>query len=159
MSILNTPSRLSPSKKAPFLTPSDAKKPVESVRRPSGYFAQRKSLAPAQPIVPPNDVGRGKSPKKVGRMSLGNHNASTRFDVDAEKERAQREKEAREQRGKSSILARVSPTSQPAPPAIDQYEDTDIQIVNPAAQWRENIQEQSFLEDDGPPSPSNNSSI
>jgi kinetochore protein Spc7/SPC105 len=153
-----TPSRLSPSKKAPFLaqqqqqqTLTDTKKPVGSVRRPSGYFAQRKSLVP-----PPNaddDVGQKKSPAK--KAGSGNGNASTiRFDVATEKEIAQRDEEARARsRSPARVLSPAPKASRAASPTneIDQDEDAVMQIVNPAAQWREDVQEQSFSsEEDGP---------
>lgn len=151
-SVSKTPSRLSPSKKAPFLVQqsSEAKKPVGSVRRPSGYFAQRKSLAPNNVTSPK------KSPKKAARMSVGHEGASTTFDPAAEKERVQRDKEAREQQQVYFSSPARGPTAPPRPagpssPAIEQDDDTEMQIVNPAAQWREDVQEHSFLEDDGPP--------
>ena len=148
-----TPSRLSPSKKAPFLASqslSDPKKSIGSMRRPSGYLAQRKSLAPATP----NNAGQKRSPKKTGRMSVGHGTILVKFDVAAEKEKAQREKEAREQQAQSSSPAKVPLTPQItrlSSAAIDQDDDAEMQIVNPAAQWREDIQQQSFSEDDGPP--------
>lgn len=74
---------LSPSKKAlfqaPTVTPS-ASQTAPAVRRPSGYYARRKSLAPVPSIIPNKGIedvlATVKSPKKklgsgIGRASVG----------------------------------------------------------------------------------------
>lgn len=77
------PKPLSPSKKAllqaPVVTPS-ASQTAPAVRRPSGYYARRKSLAPVPSIIPNKGIedvlATVKSPKKrlgsgIGRASVG----------------------------------------------------------------------------------------
>ncbi|KAJ3513056.1 hypothetical protein NLJ89_g3160 [Agrocybe chaxingu] len=90
------PRPLSPSKKALFEAPSAessqaTSRPPSALRRPSGYFAKRKSLAvgfnvpsentqPTAPSSPKKKAGIG-----LGRVSLGSAPADawTRFDKDA----------------------------------------------------------------------------
>lgn len=144
-----SPARLSPGKKAPFLThqaPSDAKKPTGSVRRPSGYFAQRKSLGAGALLPPENGSVAKRSPKKAGRMSVGHSDRHVKFDVNAEREKVQQEKLAQDQE------SRRSSTHPPAQRGslVNEHDDMEIEVINPAAQWREDVQEQSFTED-GPP--------
>ncbi|KAJ7139735.1 Spc7 kinetochore protein-domain-containing protein [Mycena epipterygia] len=98
------PKPLSPSKRAPFIpagasTSSAAPRQPSALRRPSGYFARRKSLGaglgavdtdePAASDAPATLVSR-KSPKKkaglgLGRMSMGSapSDAWTRFEKNA----------------------------------------------------------------------------
>ncbi|KAF9535483.1 Spc7 kinetochore protein-domain-containing protein [Crepidotus variabilis] len=85
------PAPLPPSKKAPFQAPapSESSRPVSAIRRPSGYFARRKSLAvgfntPLQEEPAPLEAPS--PPKKAaGRMSLGAgpSDAWQRFDKNA----------------------------------------------------------------------------
>ncbi|KAK7064607.1 Spc7 domain-containing protein, partial [Favolaschia claudopus] len=118
------PKRLSPSKRAPFLaqsqTPSAASTSSDAaprqpsgLRRPSGYFARRKSMAPGpvssetdkpQTEQPPKNASGPKSPKKkaglgLGRMSMGSapSYAWTRFDrTTAVSEKAQQQDKGKE---------------------------------------------------------------
>ncbi|KAF8905455.1 Spc7 kinetochore protein-domain-containing protein [Gymnopilus junonius] len=90
------PKPLSPSKKAPFQAPP-AEKPEptsrpSALRRPSGYFAKRKSLAVGFASSTKNDenvstpaVETSSQKKKLGRASLGSapSTAWTRFNKDA----------------------------------------------------------------------------
>lgn len=166
----------SPSKKAP-LPAHDSKKP-STARRPLGYFAQRKSLGMGV-RAPMPVVGARTSPKKAGRMSVGHGMPSAALDVAAEKARAQREREVLE-REASASPARV-PIAEPAEkeplqretnsgpagilntePAVtvledegedDNQDDGEMEeVVNPTAQWREDVvHEQSYSEDEIPP--------
>jgi kinetochore protein Spc7/SPC105 len=92
------PKPLSPSKKAPFQLPPPAapdptSRPSSVLRRPSGYYAKRKSLVVGS-IAPPSNAtstAAPVSPKKkpgigLGRASLGSgpSNAWARFNKDAE---------------------------------------------------------------------------
>ena len=93
------PKPLSPSKKAPFQLPSPAapdptSRPSSASKRPSGYYAKRKSLVVGF-IAPPSNAtstaAAPVSPKKkpgigLGRASLGSgpSNAWARFNKDAE---------------------------------------------------------------------------
>lgn len=79
MPVAESSKRLSPNKKAPFQVPStsNAQRPSLSSRRPSGYFARRKSLGMELGSQPASDeiVARS-SPKKkfglgLGRASMG----------------------------------------------------------------------------------------
>lgn len=143
-------SRLSPNKKATF--PSESKKSTGSVRRPSGYFAQRKSMGVGAFAPAANNNMMKNSPKKAGRMSIGHGAAAVRFDVAAEKEKVQREKESRERTPPSSPTRQL-PAPQiagPSSPIADQDDNTEMEMINPAAQWREDVQEQSFSEEDSP---------
>jgi kinetochore protein Spc7/SPC105 len=77
------PKPLSPSKKALFQAPvvtTSASQTAPAVRRPSGYYARRKSLAPVHSIIPNKGIEdvlvTVKSPKKkldsgIGRASVG----------------------------------------------------------------------------------------
>ncbi|KAH7915151.1 Spc7 kinetochore protein-domain-containing protein [Hygrophoropsis aurantiaca] len=107
---LRTPAKLSPSKKAPFQvhfdsqgrpSTSDAapgKRASTGFRRPSGYFAQRKSIGGTNTVeaepAGENRVSRPSPAKKaaigLGRKSIafpgdGDEDAWTRFDAAAEK--------------------------------------------------------------------------
>ena len=124
------------SKKAPFLTH----------RRPSGYFAQRRSLGTVALVPPQNGSGVRRSPKKPGRMSVGHGDTHVKLDVNAEKEKFQQEKLARD---RESRQTRAPPVAQRSP-IITELDNIERNTVNPAAQWREDLQEQSFTED-GPP--------
>lgn len=72
------PRPLSPSKRAPFQSASSSAVPPpkpSALRRPSGYFAQRKSLgtglAPAAPPPVPSHSPKKKAPIGIGRASVG----------------------------------------------------------------------------------------
>lgn len=90
------PQPLSPKKKTPVGAPLPvpARRPTTSMRRPSGYFARRKSLGVGLGVAPAVDVEESTpaskvSPKKAGlgpgRVSMGSapSDAWTRFDKNA----------------------------------------------------------------------------
>ncbi|KAG6866877.1 hypothetical protein C0991_008814 [Blastosporella zonata] len=123
------PRQLSPSKKAPFQAPAapSSQRPSSSIRRPSGYFARRKSLGTALGSEPHEDKtpAAPTSPKKkaaglgLGRASMGSGSADAwqRFDknqVDEEKEEDHCDREVVRQATASSAITRGSPA--PASP-------------------------------------------
>ena len=144
----SAPKSPSHNKKTPLAhqAPSDASRPAVSVRRPSGYFAQRKSLGAGALVPPQNGSGMRRSPKKAGRMSVGHGDTHVQFDVDAEKEKIQQEKLARDQESRLSLAPPVAQRG----PLVTEPDDMERDAGNPAVQWREDVQEQSFTED-GPP--------
>ncbi|KAJ7456552.1 Spc7 kinetochore protein-domain-containing protein [Mycena latifolia] len=139
------PKPLSPSKKAPFLTgtsttSSAVPRQPSTLRRPSGYFARRKSLGaglgateseePAAENVPAPPAAR-KSPKKkaglgLGRASMGSapSDAWTRFDKNAVPDKGKDKQKAPESDAtctrEAERQAAASPTplrGSPAPPS------------------------------------------
>uniref|UniRef100_A0A0W0F5T4 Spc7 kinetochore protein domain-containing protein n=1 Tax=Moniliophthora roreri TaxID=221103 RepID=A0A0W0F5T4_MONRR len=93
------PRPLSPAKKAIFQAPASSTSTTSSIRRPSGYFARRKSLAvglggAATPVADDQPSVAPASPKKkagvglgIGRASVGSAGSADawkRFDRDAE---------------------------------------------------------------------------
>ncbi|KAG5648239.1 hypothetical protein DXG03_006197 [Asterophora parasitica] len=139
------PKPFSPSKKAPFQAPALAKsgQASSSLRRPSGYFAKRKSLGAALGPQPQEEedvsvLGRS-SPKKkaplgLGRASLGGAGSSDgwqRFDkdavfVDKGKQKAAPaphcDREAARQAAASPTINRGSPapaSPRPAPASVE----------------------------------------
>ncbi|KAJ7770895.1 Spc7 kinetochore protein-domain-containing protein [Mycena maculata] len=154
---------LSPSKKAPFLaqqtrttaapsTSSAAPRQPSALRRPSGYFARRKSLgvglgametdAPEAENVPAQLVGR-KSPKKkaglgLGRASMGSAptDAWTRFDRNAVPDKGNQNdvscaREAERQAAASPTPSRGSPA--PASPRPASPRPNSNEISSPSA--------------------------
>ncbi|KAG6817627.1 hypothetical protein H0H87_006255 [Tephrocybe sp. NHM501043] len=132
------PKPLSPSKKAPFQvlpasTPSH--RPSSSIRRPSGYFAKRKSLGAAlgSELEKDETPAAKISPKETaaglgfGRVSMGSGSGDAwqRFDkdqVEREKEAAHYDREASQQTATLPTNTRGSPapaSSRPAPPPAD----------------------------------------
>ena len=140
------PKPLSPSKKAPWQAPAtEGRGAVSLLRRPSGYFAKRKSVGVGLGVeVSEGDtgtgMGTGKSPKKkaglgLGRVSMGSGPADawTRFDRDAgsgvgdngkgmgqewEKEKEKKEKEGHEREreaGRQAVTAPSQARGSPAP--------------------------------------------
>ncbi|RDB29117.1 hypothetical protein Hypma_015188 [Hypsizygus marmoreus] len=128
------PKPLSPSKRAPFQAPSaisSLQRPSSSLRRPSGYFARRKSLGTAlasnsaEDGAPSDEVRI--SPKKkaglgLGRASLGSGAADawTRFDKDAISKGKEKEKEKEDVHScdrEASRQAAASPTVTRGSPA------------------------------------------
>ncbi|GLB36475.1 putative spc7 kinetochore protein [Lyophyllum shimeji] len=136
------PKPLSPSKKAPFQAPAATtatQRPSSSLRRPSGYFAKRKSLGAAVGSQPREDEAPAtmrSSPKKkaglgLGRASMGSSSADAwqRFDKDtgsgsdkANEQAAHCDREAVRQAAASPTVTRGSPapaSPRPGPPAVE----------------------------------------
>ncbi|KAF5377618.1 hypothetical protein D9615_005105 [Tricholomella constricta] len=137
------PKPLSPSKKAPFQAPAvttSSQQPSSSLRRPSGYFAKRKSLGGTLVSQPQKDdapVAAKSSPKKnaalgFGRASLGSGAADAwqHFDKDAgsgiekgkEKVALLCDRETARQTAAALAITRGSPapaSPQPAPLAVE----------------------------------------
>ncbi|KAJ7225955.1 Spc7 kinetochore protein-domain-containing protein [Mycena pura] len=134
------PRPLSPSKKAPFLVPmktsttsSALPRPPSALRRPSGYFARRKSMGTELGAVDAPDTGSGsatllpaapKSPKKkpgigMGRASMGSapSDAWKRFDT-SDKGKEKRKAPDNEHAAADSLPSTGSPApaSQPVSP-------------------------------------------
>ncbi|KAG5651555.1 hypothetical protein H0H81_008233 [Sphagnurus paluster] len=131
------PKPLSPSKKAPFqVFTASSQRTSSSLRRPSGYFAKRKSLGAGLGSQRSEDdslpVGASTSPKKkvglgLGRASMGSgsQDAWQRFDLDTEtgmdKGTTHCGREAARQAGASPTITRGSPapaSPRPAPASL-----------------------------------------
>lgn len=130
------PKPLSPSKKAPFQPPAagaSAPRPSSSLRRPSGYFARRKSLGtglgpkPTEEDEAPAPLVRS-SPKKkaglgLGRASMGSGASNTwaRFDkyagsgLEKGKEKAQDAHECVREASRQAVAAPSPTRGSPAP--------------------------------------------
>ncbi|KAF7978879.1 hypothetical protein HWV62_44371 [Athelia sp. TMB] len=166
-----SPAKASPAK------PSTAK-PALAGRRPSGYFAQRKSIGGA-------GTGAGMSGLRA-RMSVGGAAlAGKGIDVGAEKARAAREREQREEEARAQTEKESVPTApheeEVEPPAAtheeeivstiapeeivpmvheqpeheedaeEQDEDMEMETVNPAAQWRDAHGASEYTPEDSTP--------
>ena len=147
------------SKRAPFEVQADSaseptKRPSIGFRRPSGYFAQRKSIGRAAPSASPAPV----SPAK--KAGIGGDAASPTGDGDAV----------------PHYIGRAAPSAPPAPispakkagiggdaasptgdgDAVPHYEGMDVtsdptpSASNPTEQWRGDIVEEGFAPEDGP---------
>ncbi|TFK41287.1 Spc7 kinetochore protein-domain-containing protein [Crucibulum laeve] len=206
------PKPLSPSKKAPFQNTTA----TSAVRRPSGYFARRKSLAvglTSAPLSDDNTMTSAAAPVRpslkkhtglgLGRVSMGSAptDAWTRFDknagsgmegkgkgkvADKEEEAAHCVRESARQAIAAPSPTRGSPapasprvnsptpirnpaplpkplsSSLPAHTSIDvstimthgdmegDGQEEDMEIFDATEQWRENVREEDFIEDDTP---------
>ncbi|KAF8078326.1 Spc7 kinetochore protein-domain-containing protein [Lyophyllum atratum] len=148
------PKPLSPSKKAPFQasTGTTSQRPSSSLRRPSGYFAKRKSLGAALGLQPQEDeapVTARSSPKKkaglgLGRASMGSGSTDAwlRFDKDAgsgveggnEKAISHCDREAAHQAAASPTVTRGSPapaSPRHVPPSVEARAASPILPIAP----------------------------
>jgi len=156
------PRPLSPSKRAPFQSSAAASaestsRPPSALRRPSGYFAKRKSLAVSFSVPPTNEPTPSvtvSSPKKkpgigMGRASVGSgaSDAWTRFNKAAgsgvsekasgKQKNSDKEAEAEACVRESARQASASPSPTRGSPAPAQRQPT----------------QQNFQQDERPPSP------
>ncbi|KAG6919603.1 hypothetical protein DXG01_004267 [Tephrocybe rancida] len=160
------PRPLSPSKKAPFqalAVSAASQRPSTSIRRPSGYFAKRKSLGttlgtenqegetPAAKTPPKKKAGLG-----LGRASMGSASGDAwqRFDkeqADKEKEKtaAHCDQEDSRQATASPIITRGSPApASPQPPPSVEASSSRLPVVDVSAMLGPDDYEADQADDD-----------
>ncbi|KAA1468477.1 hypothetical protein DENSPDRAFT_814750 [Dentipellis sp. KUC8613] len=155
--------RLSPRKGSAEPAPAHANGGL--LRRPSGYFAQRKSLGPSgfSNAATEPQAGPSKATVATGRASIGSvAELSSVFERPMSPIAAQRQL-----REASPAHARASPRrdevatqlEDPQGPSQEEVHEEDMEVehdvpegdAGPTEQWRAGVQQQSFSDDDGPP--------
>ncbi|TFY71134.1 hypothetical protein EVG20_g1874 [Dentipellis fragilis] len=134
------------------------------LRRPSGYFAQRKSLGPSgfSNTAAEPQAGPSKTNVTAGRASIGSvAELSGVFERPMSPIAAQRQL-----REASPVHASASPRQDEVATRFEDlqirsraevHEDTEVERdgqegdAGPTEQWRAGVQQQSFSDDDGPP--------
>ncbi|KII93693.1 hypothetical protein PLICRDRAFT_131726 [Plicaturopsis crispa FD-325 SS-3] len=133
------PKPLSPSKKAPFQSPASAKPPSKSLRRPSGYFAQRKSLAGAGVAPAPPPQPNQSAQKRAGRASVagpGTGDAWRRFDPQDKTELPAPQQKGKGKAREDGYEREAAPPQRPAatsPAHVSPAHESPVEYVDSAA--------------------------
>lgn len=160
------PKQLSPSKRAPF-QPKNAQdapqKPPSGIRRPSGYFAQRKSLGVPSVAPPPKNMNTPSSPKKKAHIGIGRASTGSMRDenepesIQPPKASTIHEKQVNDNavsvvvdirppllENETVDLSRILDT-----PTFGEEEHPQEMDHGATAQWREKVDAQAMVEDEG----------